>query len=378
MGGGRALNQYPHPSVFKRLNHWRINKFRQFRTFRLLAWYHLRYEKSRIRYPLQNLTDCRTVGLMMLGAGIGDAIVLSGFISALRNAGKQVHCICNERTAVILRSMIETDGIHILPKKPKRRDVTALKLNFDVVISFSDPDKNLHRDMLVLTAVGHKYTVGYNQKDQRFFDLNIIRDEAWCHWSERLKDGAAHLGVNIDDYRYDLHFTPECLAEVAAFMPQLNGRYFVVFNPTASDKVRSLSPNVIRSTLAWLQEHSPLQVVVYNVFDEQIIKEFPQVIFNPFKDIDRCIALLGRSKFLITVDTSFVHAGNFFDVPMIGIYNNRLACKKYDNNVQWGPHYAKARQVFSLDHINHESGDDLRRLPFSVLEQALNETEELQ
>lgn len=62
---------------------------------------------------------------------------------------------------------------------------------------------------------------------------------------------------------------------------------------------------------------------------------------------------------------------------MIGIYNNRLANKKYDNNKLWGPNYDQAKQVFSLDHLNTETGDDLRLLPFSELEKALSNSKEL-
>lgn len=376
-GGGRALNQYPHLSVFKRLNHWRINKFRQFRVYRTLKWLGWRYERSRTHYPLEELPQCKSIGLMMLGTGIGDAIVLSGFIHALREAGRNVHLICNQRTAVVFESMIESDGIHVLPDKPTREDALALHLAFDVLVLFSDPDKNLYRAAAVMTAIDHKYIIGFNQRYNAFFDLNIKRDELGCHWSERLKDGAACLGVEIKDYRYALHFTPDCLAEVRAFTQRLNGRGFVVFNPAASDKFRSLSLQAVRQILSWLAAHSHLQVVVYNVFDAVMVRDFPGVIFNPFEQIDRCIALLEHAAFLISVDTSFVHAGRFFDVPMLGIYNNRLVCGKYDNNVMWGPNYAKARQVFSTDHINTESGDDLRLMPFAVLEQALKQTEEL-
>ncbi len=365
------------PGALKRFNHWRIRKGRELRNLRLLAWYRFAYERKRPRLSLSGLTECRTVGLMMLGNGIGDAIVVSGFISALRKAGKEVHCICNKKTAGILTDMIETDGLHVLPDRPKRKDVLRLHLSFDAVILFGDPDKNLHRDMRVLTAIGHRYAVGYNQKDTRFFDLNIIRDEKGCHWSERLRDGAARLGVPIENFTYDLHFSDECQREVDEFAAGMGKQGFVIFNPVASDKFRSLSPAFIMETLGWLTSHSSRRVVVFNVRNEDLAKDFPDAVFAPFDALDRSIALVGKCACLITVDTSFVHAARFFNVSMIGIYNNRLACNRYDNNVQWGPGYDKAVQVFSDAHVNTETGDDLRDMPFEILEKALEECEAL-
>ena len=238
-----------HLGPLKRLNHWRIRKGRELKNLRLLAWYRFAYERKRPRLPLDGIPQCRKIGVMMLGNGIGDAIVMSGFICSLRKVGKEVHCICNKKTAGILTDMIVTDGIHILPDKPTRRDVLSQHLSFDAMILFSDPDKNLHRDMCVLTAIEHHYAIGYNQKDTRFFDLNIQRDEHGCHWSERLKDGASRLGVTIENFVYDLKFSEECLEETDEFASSIGDQGFVIFNPVASDKFRTLSSDFIRKTL---------------------------------------------------------------------------------------------------------------------------------
>ena len=361
------------PGLIRRANHWRLNKCRKLRNAVLLKWYELAYAKRRPHYPISELPKCHSLILMMLRTGIGDAIVMSGFINALRQSGREVHCICNSRTAVILSEMIDTDGVYVLPNRPSRKDVLKLNLACDGIIMFLDPEKRLLEDIKVITAIKHRFAIGFNQKLSVFFDLNIIRDEIGCHWTERLKDGAKQLGVVIDDYKYDLHFSPDCLRDVDEFVKKLGPQGFVLFNPIASDKFRSLSPEVVRSTIDHLTHHSTHRIVVFNVTDATLRRDYPQVIFTPFAELDRCLALVGRCACLITVDTSFVHAARFFDVPMIGIYNNRLSFGRYDNNVQWGPGYAKALQVFSLDHDQTETGDDLRRLPFEVLKQAMEQ-----
>lgn len=361
------------PRLLRRINHWRIRKTRELRNVCQLTWYHWAYERKRQRLPLSELSSCRTVGIMMLATGIGDAIVMSGLISALRQAGREVHCICSPKSAGILAGMIENDGVHIIPERPKRSDVLKLGLKLDVVLFCGDPDKNIFRDIRVLTAIEHRFAVGFNQPDLRFFDLSIKRDEVGCHWMERLRDAAAHLGVTIDDYRYDLHFSQECQQTVDRWVQAQAPQGLVLFNPVASDKFRTLSPEFIRSTLDYLTAHSTKRLVVFNVTDTSLQQAYPQVIFSPFAQLERCLALVGRCDLLISVDTSFVHAARFFNVPLIGIYNNRLSFNRYDNNVQWGPGYAQAVQVFSLDHDHTETGDDLRKLPFAVLETALDQ-----
>lgn len=359
-------------SFIKSINHWRLRKFRSIREWVLLNWYFFKYlKKNQHDAKAEDIASCDSIALVMFRLGIGDTIVMSGLIHNLRKAGKKVYCICNKRTAFIYQSMIETDGIYIIPEKPNRRDIVNLNLSIDVMVFFQDPDNNTRFHIMMLTAIQYKHAVGYNQKDVRFFNLNIIRDEKGCHCSERMIDFAKRLGITIDNYEYSLTFQKECLDEVDSLLSKINNHQFLVFNPIASDKFRSLSPEVVKQTLLWLTNNCELTVIAYNIFDNDIIKDFPNVIFNPFKQIDRSIALLAKSSFLITVDTSFIHAGRLFRVPMIGIYNNRLANNKYDNNVLWGPNYKEATQVFSVDHLNTESGDDLRRLPFSELEKAL-------
>ena len=94
--------------------------------------------------------------------------------------------------------------------------------------------------------------------------------------------------------------------------------------------------------------------------------------FNQKKELKGThLLLVGKCRLIISTDTSFIHAANFFKVRLIGIYNNRLANGKYNNNELWGPHYANAVQVFSQDHDGTESGDDLRNLPFKVLKDVL-------
>lgn len=358
--------------ILKRTNQRRKDAFRVFRNVRLLSWYYFLYEKKRKRYPVEDINKSKSIGILILGSGIGDAIVMSGLIKILRQANFNVGCICNDKTAWMFKSFVEVDRVDVLPEKASYKKLKDLDLAFDIIVDFSDPEKNLYKRILAICAISHKYLIGYNQKiGAKFYDFNLIRDEKNCHWSKRLITIPEILGIDVKDYKYDIHFTPECINKVDSFIKDLEGEY-VIFNPVASDKFRSFSKEFIISTLDYLKEKTEKKIIVYNLKDDDIVNKYKDIIFNPFSDFESCMYLLKNCSLLITPDTSFVHAANFFNIKLIAVYNNRLACRKYCNNVQWGPNYDNATQIFSLENKGTESGDDIRNLPFSVLKDVLD------
>ena len=46
------------------------------------------------------------------------------------------------------------------------------------------------------------------------------------------------------------------------------------------------------------------------------INDFPEIIFNPFSSLIDCIALIKYASLVISTDTCFVHAANFFNSKM--------------------------------------------------------------
>ena len=364
-------------SKLKRANQKRKDAFRVLRNARLLSWYYFLYEKKRKRYPLEDISKSKSIGILMLGSGIGDAIVMSGLIKILRQANFNVCCICNDKTAWMFNSLVEVDRVEVLPEKNSCKKLKDYNLSFDIIVDFSDPEKNLYKRILAICAINHKYLIGFNQNiGAKFYDINLIRDEKNCHWSKRLMTIPEILGVKIKDYKYEIHFTKESINKVDNFIKNLDSEY-IIFNPIASDKFRSFSKEFIISTLDYLVEKTDKKIIVFNLKDDEILNKYPDIIFNPFEDFESCMYLLKKCSLLITPDTSFVHAANFFNIKLIAAYNNRLACRKYCNNVQWGPNYENAIQIFSLENKGTESGDDLRELPFEVLKQALDKCEVL-
>ena len=356
----------------KALNTQRIRFFRQIRKSISLRVAYFLFEKRRTRFSVSEIHLAQKIGLVMVGTGIGDAIVMSGLIKILHLAGKMVFVICDYRQYQIYSELISVDKIFIVKEgRGGYKSAKSLNIHVDVVVDFRDPDHKLYERIWLLQAVKYKYAVGFNQTDLRFFDVNILRDEIKTHWSDRLLDFAKLLHVKFKNFSYDLHFSDLTKVRVNELVKNIHKNKIVIFNPTASDRYRSLSIEFIQELLTYLGRMSNVAVIVLNVKDKNLIKEFPNVIFNPFVGLGENFYLVSKCSLMITVDTSLVHVGNFFDVVMIGIYNNRLADGKYNNNILWGPNYPKAIQVFSCDHEGTETGDDLRKFQFQELEKKL-------
>lgn len=359
-------------NVVKDWNRGRIKFLRKIRSDICLTFAYLFFERKRARFSLRDIYLAKDIGLIMIGTGLGDAVVMSGLIKILRDAGKNVFVICNPRQRQIFSELICIDGLFIVNDSAEEfNSIKELNISVDVLIDCMDPDQKLYKRIWLMQAIKHKYAIGFNQRrEARFFDINILRDEIKSHWSDRLVEVARSLGIEVREFAYDLQFSDEVCRRVNEFTETLAERGIIIFNPVASDKFRSLSLGLIKEILSYLCQLGRV-VIAINVYDKDLFKDFPEVLFNPFDGICENFYLVSKCSLLITVDTSLVHVGNFFKANMICIYNNRLANGRYDNNVLWGPNYSKAIQVFSLDNCRTETGDDLRKLPFSVLEAAL-------
>ncbi len=361
-------------TFIKKLNRKRIYITRKVKNYFYITYYKI-LSKNKRSYPIEELSKCTTIAILLPHKGIGDLIVTSGLIKELRQKSYKVYCLINPNLQFLFDELITADGIEILDKKYNFRQIVSKHLYFDIIMDPADPDKNLYQRIGYITAIKHKYAIGFNQNiASSFFDINEIRNELNTHYSDRLRYFAKTLNIHINNFKYDLYFSNSTINKIKLFINnKLNNKKFIVFNPVASDRNRSLSLLTIRETLLFLQEQTNKIIITYNVNDTNLIKDFPEIIFNPFSSLIDCIALLKHASLVISTDTCFVHAANFFNSKMICIYNNRLDCNKYCNNDYWGPNYKNAIQIFSKENLHTETGDNLQMFPSSIIKNTIIE-----
>lgn len=357
--------------ALKSINHKRKKLFRSLRNKVFLHYCWFKYEHKRKKFPQSEIVQAESIAILYHGNGIGDVIVLSGMLNALKNAGKRVYCIGYPKLCDLVEKFILIDGVVRVPNCITLKQMHNLACAFDVICDVSDPDKNLYHRVKILSSFPHKYAIGINQTDRRFYDVNLLRNEEGCHWSDRLAAVSKILGVNIEKYTYSIKFDEQCVSMVRNYINNFSERLLIVFNPCASDKYRSLSDRFVEDTIEFLSKNENIQIFVLNYYNEKVMKRFSGVIFNPFSELDCNLYFAGHADLLITVDTCFVHIGNMFKTNLLCLYNNRLSYGVYDNNIQWGPNYDNAVQVVSTENLKTESGDDLRKLDFLAIRKQL-------
>lgn len=358
------------PGIFykklKELNRKRVDFFRRLKIHFILYGYSWLF-KYKHTCPKDWKKGIKSVGIIWFNAGIGDYIVLSGFIRDLFHNGYDVYWIGSQKTDPLIhevlgekiKTIIIQDPGHIWDIKP---------IGYcDILIDFNEDFHKVLLNTRALFKVKHKCAIGFNQPNQRFFDINIHRVEVNSHFTDRAKDISELLQLqNFNSASYSLSIKDTAYAATELFLAEhkIRKHQYVVINTSASDKRRSLSYDFVQQIISYLHRYKGLKLIVLNVTDSQLITSNPDVIFNPFTKLDEALALLRDCALLITPDTCFVHAANFFNCPSICFYNNRRLFCKYDNNTIYAPNYNNSLQVLAPGHnkSNSEGGDDLRNL----------------
>lgn len=346
------------------------------------------------------------VALLMVGKGIGDAIVLSGFIDILKQHSCKVSVICYDRLMNVVPSFLSTvDEFILVDKHDCALKYMFNRKNFDVVVDFFDPDVNFdHHKLKFFLKLKCHNIIGFNQNNNA---LNFIpspgMEDTERHYSNVVKNFYAksytynetqpfshravkilneYFGLNIpsEKYRYRLDISDKTDSSVSSYIRELKNNsskegctpQIIVFNATASDKYRSLSPDLVnRMCEYFINCTNEYRVIIMNFKQEDLKVTSPKIIFNPFKTFDEVIALIKYADFVISPDTSIVHVGCTFDKNAIYFYNNRLLNTGHENNVVWGPINKNYLQVFSDQFVRNVHGDDLRELKFSIVKDAL-------
>ena len=343
-----------------------LNKARNIKTRKLknaikLFKYRLFYRKK----TQLNIAEYKKICLFMHSQAIGDVLVTSGFITALRNKGFDVCVVINKKIEHLFESMIPVDGKYIIDSKNIKQVTTELnKRSIDLVVDFSDFENTSAFREKTLSLINCKHAISFNHPDSTTYDTNLIYTES-KHITSRMKDVLLLLGID-DECIPAVHFNNTLTTEAKNFIATL-GKKVIILNPFASKAVRSLSIPQIYTVLNYLDKLEGYVTVVFDLGIKLDISSYKNTVLNPFNDIERSFALIQFADFVITVDTSIVHMASLLNIKQYCIYNNRKFNLKFENNTVWGPNSALAVQFNTNEFIGSDIGDDVSKFDISLL-----------
>lgn len=323
------------------------------------------YRKKSVLRP----ESYRNVCLLMQDHGIGDAIVVSGLIKLLKEAGRTVVVVTNPRSEAIFTSMVPNDGLMVWSKdrhKSVRRK--SAKQGIDLVIDLSFyPHYNKRHRMGLISAIRPAHAIGFNGNRTALFDTSIPTCQTE-HVTERMKRVLECLQISVGTYHYAVSFDDGIVHESTTFIERARKTYdsILVLNPFGASIDRCLASDQIKTLCDYLDSLQGVLTIVFDLGRNVNTTPYVNVIKNPFSDLDNSFNLVRHADLVITVDTSVVHLAAAFDVPQYAIYNNRVTAVN-DNNIVWGPNNKNAIQLTTLQKKGLSGGDDITQFDVSVI-----------
>ncbi len=340
------------------------------------------------------------IAILLIGKGIGDAIVLSGFMNILKKYSYEISIICYDRLMPTIPSILSmVSEFIVVSKHDSAFRYLFNKKKFDIVVDFYDPDIDFdHNKVKLFLMLDCPVLIGFNQDKEKYdfscksfikhCSLNDIYTESY-HYDENKPfcDRVTFLlnqyfGINTtaSEYMYQLDVADSISNLVFEYITDLKNRNLfnnkkstiVVFNTVSSDKYRSLSTELVNEVCDYLINcNNDYLIILLNFKNDDLCVKSKKIIINPFKTFAEVVALIKFSDFLISPDTSIVHVGCCFNKNAIYIYNNRKLITGHENNIVWGPIGEHYLQIFADEKLNTFQGDDLRKIKFDTIKRAL-------
>lgn len=288
--------------------------------------------------------------IMMIGKGIGDAIVMTGLIKALTDRGLKVSVLTETRLKAILNNHPLIQNQYIL-KRDKSDCVTLSKIKisqYDILIDLDDIDAHSPLRVKTIRSCKPIHTIGVNQF-ARVYDTSLDNIAKNKHITERHIAIANMLGCNIAKLDYQVNLTH--LDEVVAkqFINSIKSSKLVILNPYGTEETRNMSIAQIDELCYLLKHKLNVVTVVIGAPDKIVnIQDNENRVKFLSQNFSHAVALVRHADLIISTDTSIVHLCNALNKNLVSLYNNKISPRGEKNNILWGPNYAKAVQLSSV------------------------------
>lgn len=225
------------------------------------------------------------------------------------------------------------------------------KDGYDLLVDFNEVLRV--RPMLFIKKCEIPINIGINKENWNLFDYSYFHPkEEKRHIQDTYISLLNLLGIKNISKEYDIYIDKLGEKNSALYIErELKGRDYILFNPYAASKHRSLNFEKILEILSIILEKSDLEIVLVGTKDR--VPELEKVVGNKknerlhiySENLLDTIAIIKNSKLVITPDTSIVHIASAFKKYQIDFYREDLPG---ENNVnEWGPNSEFATIILS-------------------------------
>ncbi len=326
-----------------------LNRKRNYKTKKLKLIIKTRCNDSLLRKKSQiSSENYNRILVVIIGRGIGDALVMSGLMKILSDNGKKVSVVAEKRISHIFSTLPFIHNIHLYSAPEKKRLYTQLyDQHYDLLIDIDDVDALSPQRVSLIKHSGVKHALGFNQF-ARVYDTTIKYDDKLSHISKRHNTVAKLLNLNYDDYQYHYIIPEKYTTETLKFITPHLRKKLVVLNPFTTEKNRDLSAVQIEAmTHHFAQKDDTLLLIIGEQKKINTISGSDNILLLTLSSFSHAAFAVSIADLVISPDTSIVHLAKVYNRRLICFYNNKISPAGEVINSVWGPDYGNAVQILS-------------------------------
>jgi len=310
-----------------------------------------------------DLKDAKSILFLRNDAKLGDAIVSSGAIRKIRRQRPDVKIIVLTTPSMkhLFKTHFGVDQVVTINKRPSYKAIRSACQEIgevDVVVSF---DLNMKmRELYMLKQIQSKANLGL-ESDIGLININISKEVEGLHFSDKFNHITQLLGLSNQPENYIVPQELESQKKIGGFLKSQKINQFALLNPFGSGRSRKLNNESILKAIQSVKcTHPQMSIVILTApSDSKLLKEmgiFEENVhhFDISTSIYDATALVVKSTFVISVDTSIVHIATGLNRPQVALYN-------YDevNFTHWNPNSKLAKTIINYHGINSFSKENL-------------------
>lgn len=282
---------------------------------------------------------------------IGDMVVNTLMFREIKNRYPtiKIGVVARNVSKDIIKYNSNIDIIYVYDKGKERELAKKIaEKEYDVLVDFSDILRV--RQMKIINLCKAKVNIGLNKENWKLFDISYKKDKG-KHISNLYEKVLKLFKIEDIEPKYEINIPRESMERVNKIIE--NCDKIIVLNPFAASKHRSLNEeNIKKIAEKLLKDKGGTLFIIGEPEKEEEIKRIIKKIdgdvrYPKLKDILDVVALISKSSYVVTPDTSIVHIAATFKIPMTAIY--RADLENDTNSKVWAPNYEEGKQIFSVD-----------------------------
>lgn len=298
---------------------------------------------------------------------LGDMIIFTPLFRECHRLGLDVSVVTGDVCAELLKENKNIKHIFVCKEHFFNMFFLALKLRkkkYDLII---DPLNEVHsyRSIMMMQVINPKHILGFNKEGKyKTYDISLSEDLSLNrHTSERIKSILQKINPDIDldkiDLSYELPIPSDVDNTVKQYLERFNGKKTVLLNPFGALKTRKFSAAKINSIVDIIKKKIANPVIIISGLESEIKDiEIDGVEKTPFTRYIHATSLVKQVDYIVSVDTSIVHAATAFNKPIVAFYPMSKA-RVNSQPLTWGPNSEHAIQVLSDTRNVEDIPDDI-------------------